>query len=455
MTRKMKDSGIEWIGEIPEDWEIVKLKHLALDRQAGVWGKDESQDNLTNNKICIRIADFDYPRMTIRKDREFTLRNYTDNEISKCSLQKGDILIEKSGGGEKTPVGRTIIWNEDFQALYANFIERLRVDKKQILPMFAQFCFFAFYGIGVSNLYFNQTTGIQNLNITGMMNDLRLPTPDLSTQIKIVDILDRKRNQIEIIKSAIIKEIQTLEDYKKSVITEAVTKGLDKNVEMKDSGIEWIGEIPKHWEVKRLKQILSNDPDSLKVGPFGSALKSSDLVNNGKWVYNQRTVIDNNFSSNDTFIDDKKFAELRGFKVQAGDILLTTRGTIGKIAIVPSVFYEGVIHPCIIKFNLNKKIFENELIRFIFNHTDLVLKQVEFLSNSTTIGVIYSYNLVNIYIPTPPIGEQSQIIDYLDKKTKLIDDSIAIKQKQLETLEEYKKSLIYEYVTGKKEVKDG
>ncbi|MSB17749.1 restriction endonuclease subunit S [Finegoldia magna] len=451
MTRKMKDSGIEWIGEIPEDWEIVKLKHLALDRQAGVWGKDESQDNLTNNKICIRIADFDYPRMTIRKDREFTLRNYTDNEISKCSLQKGDILIEKSGGGEKTPVGRTIIWNEDFQALYANFIERLRVDKKQILPMFAQFCFFAFYGIGGSNLYFNQTTGIQNLNITGMMNDLRLPTPDLSTQIKIVDILDRKRNQIEIIKSTIIKEIQTLEDYKKSVITEAVTRGLDKNVEMKGSGIEWIGQIPKHWSLNKIKNCADifgrigyrgyTQNDIVDEGEGAVSLSPSNMVN-GEVMYN-----------NNTFITWEKYNESPEIKVKNGDIIMVKTGSsYGKVAFLRNLEHKSTINPQLVVFK-TKHIINSYL--YYFMNSNYFDYQVEMSVTGGTIPTMSQEKIKNFYFMTPKIDEQNRIVAYLDAKCEFINDSIAIKQKQLETLEEYKKSLIYEYVTGKKEVKDG
>lgn len=446
MTRKMKDSGIEWIGEIPEDWEIVKLKHLALDRQAGVWGKDENQDNLTNNKICIRIADFDYPRMTIRKDKEFTLRNYTDNEISKCSLQKGDILIEKSGGGEKTPVGRTIIWNEDFQALYANFIERLRVDKKQILPMFAQFCFFAFYGIGGSNLYFNQTTGIQNLNITGMMNDLRLPTPDLSTQIKIVDILDRKRNQIESIKSAIIKEIQTLEDYKKSIITEAVTKGLDKNVEMKDSGIEWIGEIPKHWSIKTIKSITTKSERGTSPSYVDDNTKSK--------VVNQATFSQGVFDKTNIKYSIIPASQSKGL-LQKGDVLLasTGGGVLGKTHyFMENDEYVADGHVTILR--TNPAIQNNKILFYIFS-TNYELINGLLAKGSTNQTELQSVWLKNFKVPYAPIEEQIRIVNHLDQKCELIDDSISIKQKQLETLEEYKKSLIYEYVTGKKEVNDG
>lgn len=439
--RKMKDSGIEWIGMIPENWETVKLKHLVLDRQAGVWGKDESQDNLAKNKICIRIADFDYPKMTIRKDREFTLRNYTDNEITKCSLRKGDILVEKSGGGEKTPVGRTIIWNEDFQALYANFIERLRVDEGQIIPMFAQFCFFAFYGIGGSNLYFNQTTGIQNLDMTGMMNDLRLPTPELSAQIKIVEFLDKKRRQIEDIKSTITQEIQTLEAYKKSVITEAVTKGLDKNVEMKDSGIEWIGEIPKHWELKK-----------------------------GKYLFRQRNEKGNTkdlqlLSPTQEFgvIPQEVYEELSGMKavklnektdlsllksIYKGDFCISLRSFQGGFEYSE---YNGVVSPAYQVFYKTTNL-DDQYYRFLFKERSFID-----IMNSFTMSLRDGKNISfidfgNTLLPLPPIEEQKRIGKHLTETRVKLDNLVKQKKELLDSLDQYKKSLIFEYVTGKKEV---
>lgn len=441
MTRKMKDSGIEWIGEIPEDWEVVKVKH-EYDFSTGFTpetNRTEYYDD-ENGYEWVNISDLDGSKFLSKQTKNKISKTYI-NLYKPKSVPQGSLMYSfKLSVGQRTFNVRETYTNEAI----ASFMNNKNIDLN----------YFYYSSRLIAYNSYKNIYGARILN-QELIKNAPVPFPSLEEQYKISSFLDKKVEQIEDIEKTIIKEIENLENYKKSLITEAVTKGLDKNVEMKDSGIEWIGDIPRHWEVKRLKQLLSNDPDSLKVGPFGSALKSSDLVNNGKWVYNQRTVLDGNFINNDTFIDDKKFVELRGFKVKAGDILLTTRGTIGKIAIVPSGFYEGVIHPCIIKFNLNKELFENELIRFIFNHTDLVLKQVEFLSNSTTIGVIYSYNLVNIYIPIPPISEQNQIIDYLNKKTKSIDETISLKQKQLETLEEYKKSLIYEYVTGKKEVKDG
>ena len=247
--------------------------------------------------------------------------------------------------------------------------------------------------------------------------------------------------------------IEELKAYKQSVITEAVTKGLNPNVPMRDSGIEWIGQIPEHWGVCRVKDCLQNTKNNLRVGPFGSALSGNDICDIGEyWIYNQRTVLDSNFSTNNSFVTKEKYYELESFKVFPNDILITTRGSIGKIAIVPSNAPVGILHPCIIRFVIDKSKYNSRLLKRIFNESDFVLKQLRYQSNSTTIEVIYSYTLRNITLPNIPIAEQQAIADYLDEKCANIDALIATKQQKIDSLKEYKKSIIYEYVTGKKEI---
>lgn len=214
----------------------------------------------------------------------------------------------------------------------------------------------------------------------------------------------------------------------------------------KDSGIAWIGEIPEHWDVIKIKQLLKNN--SLKVGPFGSQLSGSDVLSDGKyWIYNQRTVLDNNFSSCNSFITHEKYNDLIGFKVNAGDILLTTRGTIGKISRVPTTFNEGVIHPCIIRFNINENILKYDILKYIFNDSDLVINQVKYNSNSTTIDVIYSDTLKNIILTCIPNEEQQSIATYLDQKCGEIDELITLQEGMITKLQSYKQSVITEAVT--------
>lgn len=216
---------------------------------------------------------------------------------------------------------------------------------------------------------------------------------------------------------------------------------------MKDSGIAWIGEIPEHWNIKKLKYLLKPNCVNMRVGPFGSALSGDDFKDEGYWVYNQRCVLDKNFETNDTFVDEYKYKELNAFTVDTGDMLITTRGTIGKVAIVPENCPVGILHPCIIKFVLNQDLINNELVEIIFNNSNMIMDQIMKKSNATTIDVIYSYTLKDLLLPVIPMNEQIEIIDFLDKKCFEIDDILVDLNKQVEILTAYKKSLITETVT--------
>lgn len=220
-----------------------------------------------------------------------------------------------------------------------------------------------------------------------------------------------------------------------------------KERKMRDSGIPWIGEVPEGWELVPLKYLLSNEVNSLKVGPFGSQLSGSDFTDDGYWVYNQRSVLDKNFDSNDTFISESKFNSMDSFKVEENDILITTRGTIGKICRIPQNYHKGIIHPCIIKFRINESLLMYSLLEKIFNESDLVKKQFEINSNATTIDVIYGSTLRNILIPVPPVSEQHRIADFLDSKYSEIDTLIENLRARMQSAKEYKKAVITEAVT--------
>lgn len=208
-------------------------------------------------------------------------------------------------------------------------------------------------------------------------------------------------------------------------------------------GVKWIGKVPESWVITKLKNNISN----LKVGPFGSSLKGSDFTDEGYWVYNQRTVLDNNFDSNDTFVSERKYKELSGFIVKPNDILVTTRGSLGRIAIVPETACLGILHPCIIKFRTGDLV-NKFFLKYVFNCSSITDAQIEYLNNLTTIGALYSYSLKELYIPLPPIDTQKNIVDFLDEKCSQIDSLSSDIHKQIEILEQYKRSIISEKVTN-------
>ena len=217
--------------------------------------------------------------------------------------------------------------------------------------------------------------------------------------------------------------------------------------EMKDSGVEWIGEIPKDWSTIRLKYLLTKKKNSIKVGPFGSQIKGNDFVDEGVPVYTQRTVLDDDFINGDAFITKEKYSLLKGFEVEPLDFLITTRGSIGRVAIAPEDVRPGIIHPCIIKFTIDRNIYNDQLLKYIFNGSDIILEQLVLASNATTIPVVYSEPLKNVIIPMAPYNQQQKIVRYLNEECTKIDAVIKKQQAIIEKLKEYKLSLITESVT--------
>lgn len=217
--------------------------------------------------------------------------------------------------------------------------------------------------------------------------------------------------------------------------------------EMKDSGYSWVGDIPQSWALVPIKYLLTHERDAIKVGPFGSQLAGNDFVDDGYWVYNQRAVIDQNFIDNTVFVTKDKYEALSAFKVRQDDILITTRGTIGRICRVPAGHMEGIIHPCIIKFRIDDTKIIYDFLQRIFNDSDFVKRQILYKSNATTIDVIYGDTLKNIVIPVPSMHEQQIILDYLNPICNEIDALTTDIQSQIDALEQYKRSVITEAVT--------
>ena len=436
----MKESGIDWIGQIPQEWEVIKFKYLGDVKQgltyspSDIVDKDEGILVLRSGNIQNGVLDF-------------TNNVYVKTKVAESIvLRKNDILITARNGSSAL-IGKNAIIDTDIKATFGAFMMVFRTNKSLIAK-------FAFYLMNISFNFYRTffTTSTVNQLTAAIFNGIEVPLPSISEQQKIADFLDKKTAQLDKVKSLLEEQIQKLKDYRASLIYETVTKGLDKTVPMKDSGINWIGQVPQGWGVSKLKFILEKGSNSIKVGPFGSSLSGDAIRSSGKWVYNQRNVLDNNFTETDFYISEAKCKELKNFSVSSGDILLTTRGTIGRVAIVPKKYCEGIIHPCLMKFKVDSKIVLPELIKYLFNDIPLVREQLNFLSNSTTIDVIYSYNLKNIIIPTIPIAKQYSILEVLDRQTSDVDSLIKIKQKQIENINKQRQTLIYDYVTGKRRV---
>lgn len=219
--------------------------------------------------------------------------------------------------------------------------------------------------------------------------------------------------------------------------------------EIKDSGFEWLGKVSSDVKLVPLKYLLKKERMPIKVGPFGSQLSGADFLKEESdfWVYNQRTVLDENYESGDAYISYDKYETMSGFHVYEDDILITTRGTIGKITRIPHLHKPGILHPCIIRFRIDDSKYNYRLLKLLFNQSDFVTSQILYKSNATTIEVIYSDTLKNIILPVWDMKTQGKIADFLDAKCAEIDALTADIQTQIDTLEQYKRSVITETVT--------
>ena len=280
--------GIDWLDEIPAHWMSFRLKSTVLDLVAGVWG-DEPDGS--NDRICIRVADFDRFHLGVKKTEEYTLRSIPVAKYESCKLTAGDLLLEKSGGGDLQPVGAVIQYDLAYGAVCSNFVARVRTNKVLARPRFMLYVHYMLYQGRVTTRSIKQTTGIQNLDVS-MYLDERVPLPPLEEQACIESYCDSRTEQIDSLIADKERLIALLQEQRQAIITEAVTKGLDPNAPMKDSGVEWIGQVPEHWSVGPLRWL-----GKVRSGDFFT--KENDMQSgvpviggNGVMTYGESTNVE-------------------------------------------------------------------------------------------------------------------------------------------------------------------
>lgn len=441
---EMKQTGIQWIGEIPSTWNTKRIKYMATLKGRIGWQGLTSEEYQDEGAYLITGVDFADGGIDWDSCVHVPMKRW--EEARDIQIENGDLLITKDG-----TIGKV--------AIVSNMPGETSLNSGvlRIMPIEGYSRRFLYWVIKSEEFWnwFNYKNA-GNSTIAhlyqGDFAEFLYAFPTYDEQEAIADFLDERCGKLDSIIKDIEVQVDKIKTYKVSLITESVTKGLAKDVPMKESGYAWIGKIPAHWEMKRLKYVL--EPNGLKVGPFGSTLSADEYVDEGKWVYNQRIVLDDNFEENDICVTEEKFRELIGFKVSPGDVLITTRGTIGRTAIVPENATEGILHPCIIRFRPDTTVILPEFIKMVFNESSLIKDQFLYMSNATTIDVIYSYTLKDIVVPCIPHDEQLEILRYLEETTKVIDEVIAKKETQLLAMKQHRASLIFEYVTGKKRVKE-
>lgn len=416
--REMKDSGVKWIGKIPRDWSVECLKYIY--NKANV-GESIDKDYTTDD-------DNDYVFYTAGLKPIHT--KYCDFPRNKYTKEH-DLLLARNG----TPY----VYLPNNNSVYSDHIIRIsienNVDRRFVRYSLQQ----AIESLKV------EVVSIATWSIS-LWKKQKLPLPQLVVQQRIADYLDSKCSQIDSIIEKQKQIIEKLKEYKTSLITEVVTKGLDPNVEMKDSGIEWVGKIPLNHTIRKIKHCIRGLTD----GTHGTFQR----VENGKYLLSAKNVFEKGLLIGDkeSLISEQDYHEItkNGYP-QKGDILLCCVGTVGRCMIYdrdePIAFQRSVIF-----IRCNNKIILPKMMFYCLQTSPVNIQERLAVNKSAQEG-IYQGAVSNIYIVFPKlITEQESIITYLDDKCSKIEISIEKKEQIIEKLKEYKKSLIYEVVTGKREV---
>ena len=427
MSVEMKDSGIAWIGEIPKHWNTIKLGDLYSQRKEKVSDKDFPPLSVTMQGILPQLETAaktdDGDNRKLVRIGDFAINSRSDRRGS-CGISAYD--------GSVSLINTVLVPRNEMNPIYYNWLFHT--------SLFADEYYKWGHGI-VDDLWTTKWQEMKNISVVA---------PDLEEQSRIANFLDKKCAEIDELIALQEQMIAQLNTYKQAVITETVTKGLDPNVKMKDSGVEWIGETPEHWGNAKIKNFIALVESGVSVNAGGNSageneygvLKTSSV---SKYVFD--------ITENKTVFPEE--IERLKCPVKANTLIVSRMNTpelVGACGYVEKNSYNIYLPDRLWQVHLTSQIH----VKFVWYYlrSSFVRAYYSSLSSGTSSSMqnISQDQFANVSIMLPPLSEQQSIAQYLDQKCKEIDELISIKKEKIEHLKAYKKSVIYEYVTGKKHI---
>lgn len=419
MTR-MKESGIDWIGQIPQEWEMSKIRYLVTTR---------SEKRITDSSVpYIGLENIE------SQTGKFVKTGIQVDKSENIVVEIGDVLF-----GKLRPYLRKY-WRATFTSTASS---EFLVFQSSELDM--NFLYYAIQSDSFIEEVNTSTYGSKMPRASWeYIKNMRIAFPtSLVEQQKIADFLDKKTAQLDKVKTILEEQIQKLKDYRASLIYETVTKGLDKTVPMKDSGIDWIGQVPEGWGVIKfkylgdVKQGLTYSPSDIVDKDEGILVLRSGNIQNGILEFNNNVYV--------------KTKVVESIILRKNDILITARNgspaLIGKNAIIDTDI-KATFGAFMMVFRANKSLFA----KFAFYLMNVSFNFYRTFFTTSTVNQLTAAIFNGIEVPLPSIYEQKKITDFLDEKTVQIDKLIQIKNQQIENINKQRQTLIYDYVTGKRRV---
>lgn len=440
MEEKMKDSGIKWIEQIPKSWDIKKLKYCV--RKKITDGPHETPVFIDDGVIFLSVDSIQDGKIKFENTRYISYEDAKKYD-KKCKLEKNDVLI-----GKAASTGKIAIVDKD---IYFQVWSPLAVVKTNSNILYSNYLrYYLLSPSGQENIDNFCTMNTQKNIAMEDIERLLIVIPSLEEQKKIAEFLDKKCAYIDEIISKTEKQIETLEQYKKSIITEAVTKGFDNNLEYINNTFYKVK--PQNWKLSRIKDVLSLLTDYTANGSFQSLADNVEYLDYEAYARVIRlTDLRVNMENAGIYVNEHAYNYLRKSSLFGGEILVANVGAYaGIFCEMPKCKYKATLGPNMFLLKTNKLMLQHYL--YYIGLSYIVSKQLIIKATASAQPKLNKQDVKTIYILVPPISEQKEIIEFLDNKCEEIDQIIYKQKEGLKILKKYKQSLIYEYVTGKKRV---
>ena len=437
-----KDSGVEWLGEVPEHWDVHRFKWEIERNDGGAWG--DEPDGIDDTMV-LRSTEQTIDGEWRLDDPAF--RKLSHTERNSTLLKEGDLVVTKSSGSA-AHIGKTTIVHAELASIrccYSNFMQRIRLQAS-LHPRLAWYVMNNEVIRKQFDYLSNTTTGLANLNGT-MISMAMVPVPTFGEQQLIVAFLDRETAKIDALIAEQQRLIELLQEKRQAVISHAVTKGLNPEAPMKDSGVEWLGEVPEHWEILELKR-LKKEGSSITYGIVQAGshiddgvpyIRTSDMAGDRLILETcQRTSME----------IDESYARS---KVEAGDLVIAIRATVGRVLEVPIELHGANLTQGTAKFSPGSRV-DARFIKASFE-ADYCQSQIMSSAKGATFLEITLDALRRLKIAIPPLHEQEEVVEFLAGATSRLGDLLLAAQQTITLLQERRSALISAAVTGQIDVR--
>jgi type I restriction enzyme S subunit len=429
-----KDSGVEWLGEVPEHWDVVQIKHLSTVKRGASPRPidDQKYFDVEGEYAWTRIADVTASDVYLSQCPQ---RLSELGSSLSVKLEPGALFLSIAGSvGKPCITGIKACIHDGFV-----YFPEIKIPNKYLYYVFAGGQ--AYLGLG--------KFGTQlNLN-TDTVGAIKVGIADNSELSRIVDFLDHETAKIDTLIEKQQQLIALLKEKRQAVISHAVTKGLNPNAPMKDSGVEWLGEVPEHWIVCQLKYKTV----MMQTGPFGSQLHAGDYVEDGIPLINPAHMINGKLvPDSKCTVDEKAQVRLGRHKLTVGDLVLARRGELGRCAVVKETQKGWLCGTGSLRATLSPQLIPD--YGFMLISSEGIKVELSLESKGSTMDNLNTEILGKIRIPFPPVQEQSSILDYVEKISQKYDRMEKLAQDQIELLQERRTALISAAVTGKIDVRN-